>query len=264
MTTSTSLDRAVDRLENAVASGIACPPVRDLVGSDDITAAYRVQSELIARRLRRGAARAGRKIGLTNPVVQRQLGVGQPDFGVLLDDMAVPDGGVVPTGRLLQPKVEGEVAFRLAADLDGELDQATDRTAVTRAHAAVEIVDSRNDGWDIRIADTVADNASSGLFVVSEHAVPLEAVEPVDVKMTLDLNGQVVSSGAGNACLGDPLLALEWLAHTAAEFGDPPRAGEIVLSGALGPMVEVHPGDRVRVEISGLGAVSVAFGNDQG
>src|ERR1700722_14120962 len=100
MTTSTSLDRAVDRLEHAVASGIACPPVRDLVGCDDIAAAYRVKSGLIARRLRRGAARAGRKIGLTNPVVQRQLGVGQPDFGVLLDDMAVPDGGVVPTGRL--------------------------------------------------------------------------------------------------------------------------------------------------------------------
>ena len=264
MTTSTSLDRAVDRLENAVASGTPCPPVRDLVGSDDIAAAYRVQSELIARRLRRGAARAGRKIGLTNPVVQRQLGVGQPDFGVLLDDMAVPDGGVVPAGRLLQPKVEGEVAFRLAADLNGELDQAAVRAAVASAHAAVEIVDSRIAGWDIRIADTVADNASSGLFVISEHAVPLEAVEPVDVKMTLDLNGQVVSSGTGNACMGDPLLALEWLARTAAEFGDPLRAGEIVLSGALGPMVEVHPGDRVRVEISGLGAVSVAFGTDQG
>ena len=103
MTTSTSLDRAVDRLESAVASGIACPPVRDLVG-DDIAAAYRVQSELTARRLRRGAARVGRKIGLTSPVVQRQLGVGQPDFGVLFGDMAVPDGGVVPAGRLLQPR----------------------------------------------------------------------------------------------------------------------------------------------------------------
>ena len=263
MTTSTSLDRAVDRLESAVASGIACPPVRDLVG-DDIAAAYRVQSELTARRLRRGAARVGRKIGLTSPVVQRQLGVGQPDFGVLFGDMAVPDGGVVPTGRLLQPRVEGEVAFRLAADLDGELDQATVRAAVASVHAAVEIVDSRIAGWDIRIADTVADNASSGLFVVSERAVPLAAVRPADVQMTLDLNGQVVSSGAGSACLGDPLIALEWLARTAAEFGDPLRAGELVLSGALGPMVDVHPGDRVRVEISGLGAVSVTFGTDQG
>ena len=260
MSTSTRLDRAADRLESAAADGIACPPVRDLIGSDDILAAYRVQSELIARRLQRGAVRAGRKIGLTSAVVQRQLGVGQPDFGVLLDDMAVPDGGVVPAKRLLQPRVEGEVAFRLAADLDGDLDQATVRAAVASAHAAVEIVDSRIAGWDIRIADTVADNASSGLFVVSERAVPLEAVEPADVTMTLELNGQLASSGEGSACLGDPLIALAWLARTAAEFGDPLRAGEIVLSGALGPMVDVHPGDQVRVEISGLGAVSVAFG----
>jgi 2-keto-4-pentenoate hydratase len=259
MTTSTSLDRAVERLENAAADGIACGPVRDLIGSDDIMAAYRVQSELIARRLQRGAVRVGRKIGLTSAVVQRQLSVGQPDFGVLLDDMAVPDGGVVPA-KLLQPRVEGEVGFRLAADLDGDLDQATVRAAVASAHAAVEIVDSRIAGWDIRIADTVADNASSGLFVVSEHAVPLEAVELADVTMTLELNGQVASSGEGSACLGDPLIALAWLARTAAEFGDPLRAGEIVLSGALGPMVNVHPGDQVRVEISGLGSVSVAFG----
>jgi 2-keto-4-pentenoate hydratase len=260
MSTSTRLDRAADRLENAAADGIACAPVRDLIGSDDIMAAYRVQSELIARRVQRGAVRAGRKIGLTSAVVQRQLGVGQPDFGVLFDDMAVPDGGVVPAKLLLQPRVEGEVAFRLAADLDGRLDPATVRAAVASAHAAVEIVDSRIAGWDIRLADTVADNASSGLFVVSELAVPLEVVEPAEVKMTLELNGQVASSGDGSACLGDPLIALAWLARTAAEFGDPLRAGEIVLSGALGPMVDVHPGDQVRVEISGLGAVSVAFG----
>jgi 2-keto-4-pentenoate hydratase len=264
MTTSTGLDRAVDRLEHAAATGIACPPVRDLIGGDDIATAYRVQSELIARRVQRGAVRVGHKIGLTAAVVQRQLGVGQPDSGVLLDDMAVPDGGVAPMRRLLQPRVEGEVAFRLAADLDGELDQATVRAAVASVHAAVEIVDSRIAGWDIRIADTVADNASSGLFVVSEHAVPLAEVEPADVNMTLELNGQVVSSGAGSACLGDPLIALEWLARTAAGFGDPLRAGEVVISGALGPMVDVHPGDRVRVEISGLGAVGVAFGTDNG
>ena len=260
MSTSTRLDRAADRLESAAADGIACPPVRDLIGSDDILAAYRVQSELIARRVQRGAVRAGRKIGLTSAVVQKQLGVGQPDFGVLFDDMAVPDGGVVPAKRLLQPRVEGEVAFRLAADLDGPLDQATVRAAVASAHAAVEIVDSRIAGWDIRIADTVADNASSGLFVVSELGVPLGVVEPADVTMTLEVNGQLASSGDGSACLGDPLIALAWLARTAAELGDPLRAGEIVLSGALGPMVDVRPGDRVRVEISGLGAVGVAFG----
>jgi 2-keto-4-pentenoate hydratase len=257
------LDDAVERLRRAAADGVPCAPVRDLIGSGDIAAAYRVQSALIAERIGRGAVRVGRKIGLTSPAVQQQLGVEQPDFGVLLDDMAVPDGGTVPPGRLLQPKVEGEVAFRLGADLDGTLDRATVRGAVASAHAAVEIVDSRVAGWDIRIADTVADNASSGLYVVSDRAVPLDEVEPVAVTMTLEVNGQVVSRGSGSDCLGDPLTALEWLARTAAEFGDPLRAGELVLSGALGPMVVVQPGDRVQVEISGLGAVHASFGTGE-
>jgi 2-keto-4-pentenoate hydratase len=258
-----ALDDAVERLRRAAADGVPCAPVRDLIGSGDIAAAYRVQSALIAERIGRGAVRVGRKIGLTSPAVQQQLGVEQPDFGVLLDDMAVPDGGTVPPGRLLQPKVEGEVAFRLGADLDGTLDRATVRGAVASAHAAVEIVDSRVAGWDIRIADTVADNASSGLYVVSDRAVPLDEVEPVAVTMTLEVNGQVVSRGSGSDCLGDPLTALEWLARTAAEFGDPLRAGELVLSGALGPMVVVQPGDRVQVEISGLGAVHASFGTGE-
>ena len=257
---STALDEAVKRLERAAVDRVPCRPVRDIIGSDHIAAAYQVQSELIAHRVNAGAVRVGRKIGLTSPAVQQQLGVGQPDFGVLLDDMAVLDGGTVSAGRLLQPKVEGEVAFRLAADLDGEISQETVRAAVASAHAAIEIVDSRVAGWDIRIADTVADNASSGMFVISELAVPLSEVEPVNVTMTLTVNAEPVSRGVGRACLGDPLLALEWLARTAAEYGDPLRAGELILSGALGPMVEVHPGDQVQVTISGLGAVGASFG----
>jgi len=260
MTTRTALGDAAARLKRAAAVGVPCPPVREFIGSDDIAAAYRVQSALIAHRIDRGAVRVGRKIGLTSAAVQQQLGVDQPDFGVLLDDMAVRDGSVVPLRRLLQPKVEGEVAFRLGTSLDGELDRARVRAAVASPHAAIEIVDSRIAGWDIRIADTVADNASSGLFVASERAVSLEAVEPADVTMTLRVNGHEVSRGSGSACLGDPLTALEWLARTAAEFGDPLRAGELVLSGALGPMVVVQPGDEVKVEISGLGAVGASFG----
>ena len=262
MAITTAVDEAVERLEAAADSGRPCAPVRDLIGSEDVAAAYQVQSALLARRLRRGSTRVGRKIGLTSPVVQKQLGVDQPDFGVLFDDMAVPDGGVVPMSRLLQPKVEGEVAFRLAVDLDGVIDRAAVRAAVASAHAAIEIVDSRVAGWDITLADTVADNASSGMFVVSPAAVPLGAVEPVDVTMTLHHNGNEASSGNGRACLGDPLAALEWLARTAARFGDPLRAGELVLSGALGPMVAVVPGDTVQVDISGLGGVSVTFGKE--
>jgi 2-keto-4-pentenoate hydratase len=147
----------------------------------------------------------------------------------------------------------------MRADLDGRIDREKVRAAVASAHAAIEIVDSRIAGWDIRIADTAADNASSGLFVVSELAVGLEDVEPVDVTMSLTVNGQEVSSGDGSACLGDPLIALEWLARVAMEYRDPLRAGEIVVSGALGPMVVVAPGDEMRVQISGLGAASTVF-----
>ncbi|MDP9093434.1 MAG: fumarylacetoacetate hydrolase family protein [Actinomycetota bacterium] len=263
MTVSTALADAVERLAIAADTGVPCAPVRDVIGADDVATAYRVQSALIARRLQRGATRVGRKIGLTSPAVQAQLGVHQPDFGVLLDDMVVPDGGTVPLGRLLQPKVEGEIAFRLGADLTGDINGVTVRAAVASAHAAIEIVDSRVAGWDIRIADTVADNASSGMFVISEHAVGLDEFEPVSVEMTLEVNGTSASAGNGAACLGDPLLALEWLARTAAQLDDPLRAGELVLSGALGPMVVVAPGDRVDVQISGLGAVGVAFGNEE-
>ncbi len=263
MTVSTELAEAVERLAVAADTRVPCRPVRDVLGADDVTAAYLVQSALIARRVAGGAARVGRKIGLTSPVVQAQLGVHQPDFGVLLDDMAVPDGGTVPRGHLLQPKVEGEIAFRLGADLTGDVDARAVRAAVVSAHAAIEIVDSRVAGWDIRIADTVADNASSGMYVISEHAVPITGFEPVSAEMTLLVNGVEVSSGDGAACLGDPLIALEWLARTAVEFDDPLRAGDVVLSGALGPMVVVAPGDRVDVRISGLGAVGVTFGIEE-
>lgn len=259
MITRSALDDAAERLDRAALSGIPCAPVRELIGSDDIDAAYRVQSALVARRIARGAVRVGRKIGLTSPAVQGQLNVDQPDFGVLLDDMAVPAGGRVPAGRLLQPRVEGEVAFRLGRDLDGPLDRATVRAAVASAHAAIEIVDSRVAGWDIRIADTVADNASSGMYVVSERAVPLTDVEPVDVTMVLTVDGEAASEGDGRACLGDPLAALEWLARTTAGYGDPLRAGELVLSGALGPLAGVRPGSDVTVTISGLGEVHASF-----
>lgn len=253
------MDIAARRLERAASERVPSHPVRDLLGAADIDAAYRVQHALIARRIEAGARQAGRKIGLTSLAVQRQLGVGQPDFGVLLDDMAVPSGGTVPAGRLLQPKVEGEIAFVLRAALDGELSYDSVRGAVATAHAAIEIVDSRISGWDITIVDTVADNASSGMFVVSATGLPLTDVEPRDVQMTLWRNGEVAATGHGTACLGDPVEALLWLARTAARYGDPLRAGEIVLSGALGPMVAVVPGDAIGVEITGLGTARVSF-----
>jgi 2-keto-4-pentenoate hydratase len=250
------------RLEDARRHRRPCAPVRDLIGPGGVAAAYAVQRLGIKARLTEGSAVVGRKIGLTSPAVQAQLGVDQPDFGVLLDGMAYRDGNVVPMDRLLQPKVEAEVAFVLARDLaDGPLDAQQVRSAVEHAVAAVEVVDSRIADWDITLADTVADNASSGLYVLGDQRVSLSEFEPRAAHMTMDVNGREVSSGDGSACLGDPLAALAWLARTACDLGDPLRAGQVVLSGALGPMVPVVHGDVVSARISGLGTVDFSFGD---
>jgi 2-keto-4-pentenoate hydratase len=248
-----------DRLEGAVASGRPTPPVRDVLGPTDIASAYAVQDELKLRRTSRGARVVGRKIGLTSLAVQRQLGVDRPDFGVLFDDMCAEDGSDVSTSTLLQPKVEAEVAFVLSKDLDGDLDLATVRGAVDYAVAALEIVDSRVADWDITIVDTVADNGSSARYVLGSTRLTLDEFEPKEVEMSMTVDGEVVSTGNGAACLGDPLEALLWLATTAQEYGDPLRAGQVVLSGALGPMAPVVAGNAVRAEIGRLGSVSVNF-----
>jgi 2-keto-4-pentenoate hydratase len=237
--------------------------VRDLLGSSDVALAYAVQEAVNTRRVLAGARVVGRKIGLTSTVVQRQLGVDQPDFGVLFHDMAHASADVVPMASLLQPKVEAEVAFVLSEDLDGDLDDRRLRASVDCIVAALEIVDSRITGWDITIVDTVADNGSSGLFVLGDRPARLVDVEPRDVSMSMTIDGATVSEGNGRACLGDPLIALAWLARTAQEHGVPLRAGEVVLSGALGPMVSAAPGNHVRADISGLGSVWIEFAPDR-
>lgn len=253
-----AVERAAARLARAVATGTPCDPVRDLVAPTDVATAYRIQERGIADRILAGAGRVGRKIGLTSSAVQAQLGVDSPDFGTLLDDMLVASDQSIPPGRLLQPRIEAEVAFVLSADLTSD-DPAEVTAAVATAHPALEIVDSRITGWDITLADTVADNASSGLFVLGV-GVPLADVDTAAVTMELRRDGEVVSTGDGAACLGGPLLALAWLARTATGLGNPLRAGEVVLSGALGPMVPVTPGETYTARISGLGEVRVGFG----
>ncbi|GAB2939796.1 2-keto-4-pentenoate hydratase [Streptomyces heilongjiangensis] len=252
--------QAAARLLAASHEGRPVAPVRDLLGERDIDAAYAVQQELTRRRLAAGAVVVGRKIGLTSPAVQRQLGVDQPDFGVLFADMDVSAEAEVPSERLLQPKAEAEIAFVLGEDLaDGALEAARVRAAVEYAVAALEIVDSRVADWDIRLTDTIADNASSGLYVLGDRRLGLDAFEPREVTMRMHADGEQVSEGAGSACLGDPLHALAWLARTARSYGDPLRAGQVVLSGALGPMVPAPPGTRIHAEIGPLGTVAAAF-----
>ncbi|MER7938655.1 MULTISPECIES: fumarylacetoacetate hydrolase family protein [unclassified Streptomyces] len=257
------IEKAADVLLAAERSATPCPPVRDLLREGGAVSAYSVQRLNIARKLVGDRRVVGRKIGLTSPAVQRQLGVGQPDFGTLLSDMAVADGGTVGHRRLLQPKVEAEVALVLGADLPHVEPTAADvLRAVDFALPALEIVDSRIADWDITFADTVADNASSGLFVLGGAPVPLTAVDLRSVRMTLLSDGTKVSEGSGADCLGGPLNAAVWLAATLAGLGDPLRAGDIVLTGALGPMAVAQPGQTFEARISGLGSVRVAFAAD--
>lgn len=249
-----SAQQAAARLETAAATAVPCAPVRDLIGRDDIALAYTVQRIGTERRLAAGATVVGRKIGLTSEAVQQQLGVHQPDFGVLFDDMEVGEDGRVPPGWLLQPKAEAELAFVLGADLDVEdVDVALARDAVEYATPALEIVDSRIANWDISFGDTVADNASSGMYVLGTQRLSLSEFSPRDVAMTMWIDGEVVSTGSGAACLGDPLNALAWLARTAREFGEPLRAGQVILSGALGPMVSLARGSVAEAEITADG-----------
>jgi len=268
VTSQDAISAAVDRLARALESRVPCPPVRDLIGTDDLPAAYAVQQGLVQRRLAGGASVVGRKIGATSEAVQRQLGVDQPDFGYLLSDMgrtAGDDTGVaaVSMRTLVQPRVEAEVAFVLGSDVapatEDEITLAAVRAAVDVVLPALEIVDSRIADWDIGFTDTVADNASSGLYVVGHEGRPLDEVEPREVTMSLTINGEERSSGTGAACLGDPLEALRWLAVQAWRFDDPLRSGHLILSGALGPFVPFAPGDRVEATISGFAPLVAEF-----
>ncbi|ALL79304.1 2-keto-4-pentenoate hydratase (plasmid) [Pseudonocardia sp. EC080610-09] len=263
---STAVRSAADLLTRAVRTGTAIAPVRTLIGDTDAEVAYAVQRRINDERVGAGAVVVGHKIGLTSPAVQRQLGVDQPDFGILFADMDVSGrASAVPIDRLIQPKIEAEIAFVLAADLaEGPLDERQVADAVGHAVAALEIVDSRVANWDITITDTIADNASSALFVLADHGLALDAFDPAAATMTLRRNGETISQGTGQDCLGSPLAALGWLAGVARDNGDPLRAGQIVLSGALGPMVEARAGDSFSADISPLGSVSVTFGPQEG
>ncbi len=253
------VQRAADRLWAAYCSGIPCAPVRDLIGTD-AGLAYEVGRANLTRSRNGGALRAGWKIGLTSTTVQTQLGITHPDYGTLLESTRIAAGGHVPPGVLIQPRVEAEVAFVMSADATGALDGTDDLSrSIEGVMAAIEIVDSRIANWDVTFADTVADNASSGLFVVSDTVVPLGTVVPADLTVLTIINGSIASEGNGRMCMDDPLVAVLWLARTLRDLGEPLLAGDVVLSGALGPPVAVKAGDVVDVEFVSLGGLRVTF-----
>jgi len=247
-------------LRIAERTGHPCPPVRTLFEPADIAGAYAVQEMNVLFGLDQGRRIVGHKIGLTSRSAQRQFRVDQPDYGILFADMEVPDGGTIALGRVLQPKVEAEVALVLKHDLTVEQPTIADVIrAIAYALPAIEIVGSRIAGWDITIVDSIADNASSGAFVLGQTPRNLADIDLRLCGMAIFHNGEPVSVGAGIACLGSPLIAAQWLARTMVEAGRPLLAGDIVLTGALGPMVTVQPGDVLEARIEGLGTVSVGF-----
>ena len=264
----TTMDRTEDQtveaqaaaLRSAAATRIAIAPLRHAAADASEAVAYAIQEAGTRAALAAGRRLVGRKIGLTARTVQRQLGVHQPDYGMLFADMAFGDEEPLP--QLIQPRVEAEVALVMAREVADPQTTVVDLLrAVDHAQCAIEVVDSRIRDWDIGFFDTVADNASAGAFVLSGRPVPLAGLDLHGCRMRMTRGEELVAEGEGRACLGHPLNAAVWLARRMAAVGRPLQAGDILLTGALGPMVAARPGDVIRAEIDGLGSVRACFGD---
>ena len=235
-------------------------PVAARFGDLSLADAYAVQLANVALRLGAGDRVVGRKIGLTSLAMQTQLGVDQPDYGHLLASMGVANSGAVTTAELIAPRIELEIAFLLGRTLEGPGVTVADALAATEAvFPSLEIIDSRIADWKIGLVDTVADNASSGRFVLPSRLTPARDLDLRLVGGIMDINGVLTSWSCGAAALGDPAACLAWLANALAAYGGRLEAGDIVLSGALDKSMPVKPGDVVRAEFDRLGSASVRF-----
>lgn len=251
-----AIAKAAARLRDAY-TGTPIAPLRDVLAPTAGETAYAIQRFNTRYWVKQGRRVVGYKIGLTAEAVQRQLGVDQPDCGVLFDDMQVADGGELSAAAMIQPKAEAEVALVLARDLNQPKATMHDVLAATAyALPAIEIVDSRIADWKITFADTVADNASSAYFVLGCEPRSLAGLDLRTCGMVLEADGRVASTGVGAACLEHPLKAAAWLARVRSHGDEPLRAGDIVLTGALGPMIPIAQGMQLRATIGGLGSVS--------
>jgi 2-oxopent-4-enoate/cis-2-oxohex-4-enoate hydratase len=249
-----------DELYNALVKGEVLEPLTNRHAQITIEDAYQIQQRMLSRRIEAGEAVIGKKIGVTSKAVQNMLGVHQPDFGWLTDGMVYNEGEAIPMASLIQPKAEGELAFVLKEDIQGPGVTAADVLRATEGvMACFEIVDSRIRDWKIKIQDTVADNASCGVFVLGSALVDPRDVDLVTCGMVLEKNGEIVVTGAGAATLSSPVNAVVWLINMLGTLGIGLKAGEVVLSGALGAMVPVAAGDSLRVSIGGVGGCSVRF-----
>jgi 2-oxopent-4-enoate/cis-2-oxohex-4-enoate hydratase len=249
-----------DELYSALVDQRTVPNLRDRVQGIDLSDAYRIQSRMVQRRIDAGETIVGKKVGATSAAVMNLLGLDGPDFGQLLSGMVYSDGDTIRLDSLIQPRAEGEIAFVLKHDLIGPGITAID---VLRATDYVvpcfEIVDSRIDNWDIKVFDTVADNASCGVFVLgTERTDPLE-IDLALIGMTIDVDGELFATGAGAAVKGSPVNSMIWLANTLGDLGIPCRAGEVILSGSLSVMAWLKGPQTITCEFGGLGSCSVAF-----
>lgn len=249
-----------DALARAADQRTPIAPIGAELAPLGIAGAYAVQECLTQRALGAGRRLVGRKIGLTSRSVQAQLGVDQPDYGMLFADMEFGDGEEVPLSRFIQPKVEAELAFCIERALpDPQVTLSEVIQAIAYALPALEIVDSRIRDWKISLLDTIADNASSGAYVLGGAPRRITDLDLRLCGMVLEHQGEPLSTGCGAACLGNPLNAVVWLARRMAAAGRPLGAGDIVLSGALGPMVTVQPGATYHARIAGVGSVTTSF-----
>jgi 2-keto-4-pentenoate hydratase len=252
--------QAADELYRAERERKTLPPLTERypkVGTDD---AYRIQLALVELKKNAGANIVGKKIGLTSKAMQKMLNVDQPDYGHIFDNMIIEEGAVFPAGELIQPKIEPEIAFIMDRDLKGPGVTAIQVLAATRfVVPALEIIDSRIEGWRIKLCDTIADNASSARVVLGSSPKRVDERDLKLVGMILEKNGEIVQTGAGGAVLGHPAVAVAWLANAVGRFGVSLNAGDIIMPGALCGAVDVGAGDLLQASFDGLGTVSVRF-----
>jgi 2-keto-4-pentenoate hydratase len=251
--------KLADLLYEAEADRVQIQPLTEQFPAFTVEDAYAVQMENVSRVTAMGHVISGKKIGLTSPGIQKQLGVDSPDYGHLFTAMDCPDGKV-ETDALIQPKIEAELAFVLSDDLTGGRITPEDVLRGTEyVVGAFEIVDSRVADWRIKLPDTVADNASSGRYVLGEKRIAPGEVDLSAVSMRLYKNDDLVGEGTGAAVLGNPCVAVAWLANRLWDYGVPLKKGEVILSGAFSAAPAAQKGDRFRAEFSSFGVVEAAF-----
>ena len=250
-----------DELYAALRQQKTVAPLTARVPGITIDDAYKISLTFLQRRLKDGERVVGKKIGVTSKPVQDMLDVREPDFGFLTDVMEVPNGGTVEISKsLIQPRAEAEIGIILAKDIKGPGVTAEDVLEATESIAACfEIVDSRITDWKIRIQDTVADNASCGVFVLGNERVNPRGLDLANLKATVTKNGKFLSEGLGSAVQGSPLTSTAWLANTLGSYGVTLSAGDIILSGSLVPLEPASPGDEFHMELSDVGSCTVRF-----